>query len=79
MSQTYTVTGPPDAALKPPPGVIPDFQDPFTVRPYWTLTASLGLVATGIVLALRMYTKIAIVKKCRLEDCKFMLVYSHSG
>lgn len=72
MSQTYTVINPPDPALTPPPpGVIPDFQDPFTVRPYWIVTAALGLVSSGVFLALRMYTKIAIVKKCRWEDCTF--------
>ncbi|KAL6721505.1 hypothetical protein ACLMJK_000609 [Lecanora helva] len=68
MSQTYTIVSPSDAALKPPPDVIPDFQDPFTVRPYWIMTASVGLVTTGIILALRLYTKIAVVKKCRWED-----------
>ena len=69
MSQTYTVISPPDAALKPPPGVIPDFQDPFTLRPYFIVTASLGLVITGFLLILRMYTKIVVVRKCRWEDC----------
>ena len=70
MSQTYTVVPPADAALAPPPGVIPDFQDPFTLRPYWIVTAALGLAGTGLLLALRLYTKIAIVKRCRWEDCK---------
>ena len=71
MSQTYTVTSPPDAALSPPPGIVPDFQDPFSLRPYYNVTASLGLVSTGIILGLRLYTKIAVVKECRWEDCKF--------
>ncbi|KAL8768286.1 MAG: hypothetical protein Q9209_005425 [Squamulea sp. 1 TL-2023] len=68
MTQTYTVLSPPDPASTPPPGVIPDFQDPFTLRPYWIVTAALGLVATGIFLALRLYTKIVVVKKLRWED-----------
>lgn len=71
MSKVYTFTSSPDVALTPPPGVIPDFQDPFTVRPYWLVTASVGMILTGVTLGLRMYTKIAIVKKCRWEDCKF--------
>ena len=72
MAQTYTIVSPSDVNLKPPPGVIPDFQDPFTVRPYWIVTAALGLITSGIFLALRMYTKIMIVKKCRWEDCTFI-------
>ena len=68
MSQTYSFTSPSDAAAVPPPGIIPDFQDPFSVRPYWIMTTAVGLVCTGIILALRMYTKIVIVKKCRWED-----------
>ena len=70
MSQTYTVISPTDASLKPPQGNIPDFQDPFSIQPYWIETAALGLIAVSIVLGLRIYIKIAIVKKCRWEDCK---------
>ena len=68
MSKTYTLISPSDAAFAPPPGIIPDFQDPFSVRPYWIVTAAVGLVTTGILLALRLYTKIAVVKRCRWED-----------
>ena len=70
MSQTYTIVGPPDPALTPPPGVTPDFQDPFTLRPYFIVASSFGLVVSGFALLLRMYTKIAIVKHVRWEDCK---------
>ena len=73
MSRTYTIVSPPDAALTPPPGVIPDFQDPFTLRPYWIVTAALGLLVPGFFLALRLYTKIKIVKKLRWEDCMLNL------
>ena len=67
---TYTTTAPVDVALPPPPGVIPDFQDPFTLRPYHNVAASLSLTFVSIFLMLRMYTKIRLVKECRLEDCK---------
>ncbi|KAL8851619.1 MAG: hypothetical protein Q9221_003456 [Calogaya cf. arnoldii] len=68
MPQTYTIQGPPDPALTPPPGVIPDLQDPFSLRPYWLVATALGLGASGILLALRLYTKIVIVKRLRWED-----------
>ena len=73
MSRTYTIVSPPDPALTPPPGIIPDFQDPFTIRPYWIVTAALGLLLSGLFLALRLYTKIKIVKKLRWEDCMLNL------
>lgn len=72
MSLQYILVSPPDAALTPPPGVIPDFHDPFTLRPYWVVTAALGLLFTGLFLALRLYTKISIVKRLRWEDCTLM-------
>ena len=67
---TYTITAPVDVALPPPPGAIPDFQDPFTLRPYHNIAASLSLTFASIFLILRMYTKIRLVKECRWEDCK---------
>ena len=70
MSKAYTFTGPPDPALSPPPGIVPDFQDPFSLRPYYNLTASLSLLSTGFILVLRLYTKIVVVKQCRWEDCE---------
>ena len=69
MAQTYTVISPTDVALKPPPGAVPDFQDPYTLRPYWNVTISLALISSGVILVLRLYTKIAVVKSCRWEDC----------
>ena len=70
MSRVYSFTSPPDAASTPPAGVIPDFQDAYTLRPYWNVTIALGVFTTSIMLFLRLYTKIVIVKKCRWEDCR---------
>ena len=79
MSQRYSFLSPPDPALTPPPGIIPDFQDAFDLRPYYNVTASLGLVTTGLILILRLYTKIVIVKKCRGEDCTSCMFNSCEG
>ena len=70
MSQTFTITIPPDPALTPPPGVVPDFNDPLSIRPYFIVASSLGMVASGFLLILRLCTKIAVVRKLRWEDCK---------
>ena len=69
MANTYTLTSPSNAALTPPPNVLPDLDDPFTLRPYWNVTAALGIIATAFFLILRTYTKVCIVKKTRWEDC----------
>ena len=69
MSHIYTITSPPIPALTPPPGVIPDFNDPSSIRPYFIVASSLGMVESGFLLILRLYTKIAVVKKVRWEDC----------
>ena len=75
---TYTIVAPTDASIPPPPGVIPDFQDPFSLRPYLNETASLALVMTGFFIILRIYTKARIVREFRWEDCK-RVAASHQG
>lgn len=70
MANTYTLTSPLDAALTPPPSVLPDFDDPFSLRPYWNVTVALGIIVTAFFLTLRIYTKLYIVKKIRWEDCR---------
>ncbi|KAL8820834.1 MAG: hypothetical protein Q9223_001026 [Gallowayella weberi] len=77
MALTYTIVSPPDPALTPPPGVIPDFQDPFSLRPYWIVATALGLIATGFLLTIRLYTKVVIVRRLRWEDytCAFGFLF----
>jgi hypothetical protein len=57
-------------ALAPPPGVVPNFVDPPTNR-----TAIFGVFVTCLVImtlavAIRMYTKIFMLKKLAVEDCE---------
>ena len=66
-------------ALKPPPGVVPNF---YLGSPLDKLC--FGLVTLGIVLVtfsvlLRLYTKLSCVKKTRVEDCKLNLSNFHNG
>lgn len=56
-------------ALKPPPGVQPNFTNPSNLRND-PLTISLLLIST-IVVWIRLYTKIHVTKKMLLEDCKY--------
>lgn len=64
----YTVTSPPNPGLTPPPGVIPDFQDPYTLQPYLELECAAFIVITTAVVAARMFVKVRIVKKILWED-----------
>ena len=70
MSQLYTITAPAQPALTPPPNVIPDFEDPFSLRPYHTLVGALCVVGTTVAMAARIYTKWRLVRSVRWEDCK---------
>lgn len=67
---TYTVVAPSNAALPPPPGIIPDFQDPYTLRPYNNVATSLGLIVAGTFVLLRMFTKLRVIRECKWEDCE---------
>jgi hypothetical protein len=57
-------------ALKPPQGVVPNFVDPPNLRND-PLTITLLLIST-IVVWIRLYTKLRIVRKPVLEDCECM-------
>ena len=66
--RVYTMTAPPKPALTPPPGVIPDFDDPYSLLPYVNLTIAGGIFITTVLTAARLYVKARIVKKFLWED-----------
>jgi hypothetical protein len=58
-------------ALAPPPGVVPNFIDPPTNRSTMLgVSTSMFLIAT-LAVAIRTYTKLFMIKRLALEDCKF--------
>ena len=63
-------TSPFQPSLTPPPGMIPDFQDPYSVQPFLTLTAVFSIIVTTTFVALRMFAKVRILKSVKWEDCK---------
>lgn len=65
---TYTVTSPPTPGLDPPPGVIPNFDQPYTLLPYVELTIALCIIVTTALVGARIYVKAQIVKKFLWED-----------
>ncbi|KAL8662037.1 MAG: hypothetical protein Q9202_005091 [Teloschistes flavicans] len=64
---TYTVTAPLKPALTPPPGVIPNFQQPYTLLPYVELTIAGGIAITTILVAARVFVKLCYIVFVGLE------------
>ena len=62
-----------DPAGTPPPGVLPNFENPATLNQWAILTIVLGLSLGTICVAIRIYTKSFIMKVFDPEDCTFFL------
>lgn len=58
-------------ALKPPPGVLPNLEDPPSHRALSLVTLILCLIITTSMTFMRLYVKVVNVRKLHLEDCKF--------
>jgi hypothetical protein len=56
-------------ALAPPPGVRPDFVNYYSLLPWIVATASVCMVLTAVVLALRMFTRAVVIKSVDWADC----------
>lgn len=55
-------------SIPPPPGVTPCFDDPFTLKPYHSLTVAAAAISTTVLLAARLYTKQFLLRRINLED-----------
>lgn len=60
---TYTITSPPNPGLTPPPGVIPNFDQPYTLLPYVELTIVGGIAISSVLIAARVFVKARLMKK----------------
>ena len=58
-------------AMSPPAGVVPDFDHPANLDIYVTLFNSLCFAFATVVVVLRMYTKVFILRVLSWEDCGF--------
>ena len=87
--RTYTLISPPTPAIDPPPGVIPTFDQPYTLLPYAELTIAGCIFTTTILVFARIWVKVQIAKKLLWEDytciigwvgCHFHIPpYPHTG
>ena len=58
-------------AMSPPAGVIPNFHDPPNFDAFVALTLTLCICIGTLAVALRMYTKMFILRVLAWEDCGF--------
>lgn len=63
-------TSPEIGALPPPPGVIPNFTDPYSIGDGLKAAGILFVVLTSLSTAVRLYTKFCIIKARGWEDCR---------
>ena len=72
FSRFSTIAMDPDTtpALAPPPGMVPNFVDPFTLNNYLILTSTVCLALTTVMIMIRIITKAYVIKIVTLEDCK---------
>ncbi|KAL9611562.1 MAG: hypothetical protein Q9167_003809 [Letrouitia subvulpina] len=61
--------------LKPPTGVVPNFVNPFSRQDYGFLELGLCLGLSTVLIGVRAYTKLAIVKSVGREDCILFLTW----
>jgi len=58
--------------LAPPPGVVPNFVNPYSLESIQIVSAVLCLALALLSTLLRMYTKLFIIKTHGWEDCKLL-------
>lgn len=65
-----TSTPPLMGALPPPPGITPNFIDPYSIEEGLKAVLILLVVLTTLSTAIRLHTKFLIIKTHGWEDCK---------
>jgi hypothetical protein len=56
-------------AMMPPPGVQPNFVNPTNMKTEGRILVVFCLIASTLVVSMRMWTKTRLVRKVVLEDC----------
>lgn len=59
-----------ESGLKPPPGIKPNFDNPYSLGPYNTLCQAACLTVSTILVSLRMFVKFHVTKAVGIEDCE---------
>ncbi|KAL6720061.1 hypothetical protein ACLMJK_001982 [Lecanora helva] len=70
------IPSPSSPALPPPPNVVPNFSEPYSLNPYQTLEIAACVSITTVMLAARVYTKVALLKHFTWEDYSALLAWA---
>lgn len=57
-------------AMNPPPGKVPNFVDPYSKGPVLVIVSTVTLVLGLFFFAIRIYTKVYLVRKAAWDDCE---------
>ena len=57
-------------AAEPPPGILPNFNDPSNLDKYLIVTCVFCVSFATVTLLLRMYTKVYLIRSIAYEDCE---------
>lgn len=63
-------------AMKPPPGVVPEFDDPPNRNTMALAVISVCLGVTTIVVALRFYSRCAVLRRVQLQDYLLLVSFA---
>ena len=58
------------SALEPPPGVIPNYNDPPTIAGALVAGLAIMIATATLAFAARVFTKVYVMKQVQLDDCK---------
>ena len=65
-------------AEKPPPGVLPNFNDPSNLDTAFIITLTFCITFATLAFLLRIYTKIFLIRSVAYEDCEYHIIYVQS-
>ena len=57
-------------ALAPPPGVIPNYDDPPTIARSLVAGLAIMIVVATLAFAARLFTRVWVMKQIQLDDCE---------
>jgi hypothetical protein len=59
-------------AALPPPGVTPNFTDPYNFKSALLIIQIIFLILPTLAVAIRFYAKVWLIRSTHLEDCEFI-------
>ena len=58
------------AIIPPPPGVTPNYVDPYSLQRYDILCQIVCLTVSTLLVCMRLYTKVRVLRRLGSDDCR---------